>query len=176
MLSLALNRFLLCFYFGKKNDFSFQIWFWWNSSTPLLGSWTKKKNYLHSPNGVSKLISLEHKTVFPLWDAPKWLLLMINDKGNSTEKLITETLLWNENSNVVALEGHWTHLPPSRISCSLLMHRFGQGQAVIYLPAAFLWQEQGWQRQRWCSLGLPSSVGHSKGWNCSHLSEHSSRS
>lgn len=86
-----------------------------------------KINYLHSSNGVSKLISLEHKPAFPLWEAPKWLLLMINDNGNFVEELITGMLLWNESSNVDALEGYGTH-PPSAAPCSWIDH----GKATLW--------------------------------------------
>lgn len=59
----------------RKMIFFFWIWFWWNSSTPSAWQLNQKKNYLQSPNGVSKLISLDCLSSL---GCPK--VITINDK------------------------------------------------------------------------------------------------
>lgn len=67
MLSVALKDF---FSFWQENDFSFEF-----SSGGTLSFNTSyladelKINYLYGSKGVSKLISIDHESAFPLWNA-----------------------------------------------------------------------------------------------------------
>lgn len=71
MLSVALKNFF-SFSFWQENYFSFEFD---SGGTLSLNTFClaaePKINYLQSSNGVSKLISMEHKTAFPLWNALK---------------------------------------------------------------------------------------------------------